>query len=317
MGPETSHIPKLAHFIWLGSSFPWIYGMALRSAAVRGGFDQVYLHHRDDISTTPGWAAAMDHPRVQARRLEPERVLAGAGPRGDALVALYGRLSKPAAQTNMVRAALLATEGGVYLDTDTVTVRSFEPLLATGVFCGRERIALTGEVRRARRPGPLLGAGARLALRELFRLLPGGWRGFRRVEPWFHLAVNNAVLGAQPGHPFILGMLDRMLALPPARQLVRYALGTVLLQGAVADWEGDDLVVHPPERFYPLGPEISEHWFRPTQAPALDQVMGPDTTLVHWYASVRTKRYVPQFDPAYVRAHRDRQLLSALLAEFL
>ncbi len=327
MGSDAPQIPNIAHFIWLGRTFPWIYGMALYSAAVRGGFDRVILHHRDDIGDTPGWRAAHAHERVQARRLNPEQVLGQTGPRGGELCELYRRLNQPAAQTNMIRAAILATEGGVYLDTDTVTVRPFAPLRSAGVFCGEERIALPGTVRRSRNPAVWAGTGARLAVREFMRRLPGGWRHFRFVEPWYHLAVNNAVLGARAGHPFVADMLDRMLALAPAQQTVRYALGTVLLQDTVAAWRkshadhavatAGSLVVHAPVRFYPLAAEISEHWFRTQQSVDLDQAVTPATTVVHWYASVRTKAFVPLFGPDYVRRHRDRQLLSALLSEFL
>ena len=105
----------------------------------------------------------------------------------------------------------------------------------------------------------------------------------------------------------------------PQRQLVRYALGTHLLQEVVAAHAGDAaLVVHPPPVFFPLSPEISEHWFRKTGSkPRLYEILRPETRVVHWYASVRTKSVVPLVDPDYVRAHAGSQPFSALAQQFL
>jgi hypothetical protein len=41
-------------------------------------------------------------------------------------------------------------------------------------------------------------------------------------------------------------------------------------------------------------------------------VLSANTRVVHWYASVRAERHVPQIDPSFVRENAGRQLLSAL-----
>ncbi len=310
-------IPNTAHFIWLGKNLPWVYVLAVRSAALRGGFQQVVLHHEDDLSETPYWAELIGTPGVTTRRLKPRSLLLNAGPRGVELADLYARLSAPASRANMIRAAVLATEGGVYLDTDTVTVASLTPLLDTGVFCGTERIALPAEVMRSRRPSVWLKAAAQLTARDACRRLPRGWRSFRRIQRFYPLAVNNAVFGAEPGHPLVMDLLDRMVNMPPKKQLVRYALGTNLLQDMVADYAADDLEVHPPGRFYPLAPEISAHWFRGQRQPLLHEIVRPETRVVHWYASVHTKKIVPLICPGYVRRNAHRQLFSALSLQFV
>ena len=120
------------------------------------------------------------------------------------------------------------------------------------------------------------------------------------------------MLGAELGHPLVVELLARAARVPAARRTVRYALGTHLLQEVVADYSNDDLHVLEPEAFFPLGPEISEHWFRERARVELDGVLGPKTLLVHWYASVRTRRYVERIDASYVAAHAERQLFSAL-----
>ena len=97
----------------------------------------------------------------------------------------------------------------------------------------------------------------------------------------------------------------------------RDALGPDLLQNALRDGGTADVRVLPPEVFFPLGPEISEHWFRlhqPGRRPRLEEVLYPDTRIVHWYGSVRAREIMRVFDAAYVQAHRDRQLLAELAA---
>lgn len=310
-------IPPVAHFIWYGSRFDWVSALAIRSACARGDFERVVLHHDSDLTRTPHWAALLDLPQFEARALVPDALFERAPVDTEGLLRLHDGLTAPNARANVVRAAILSREGGVYLDLDTVTVRSIAPLLDCGVFCGHERIIFPAALFRARSPILLARAGLFAAWRGACRMLPGGWRAFRRVEHWYPLAVNNAVLGAAPDHPFMKGLLTAMLEVPESRKRVPYALGTHLLQDRVAAYAGHDLVVHPAEVFYPLGPEISQHWFRKSAPPPLDDVLHPETRVVHWYASVRTKRLVPKIDPEYVRRNADRQLFSALARPFV
>jgi hypothetical protein len=93
-------------------------------------------------------------------------------------------------------------------------------------------------------------------------------------------------------------------------------LGPDLLQSLVGQFSSVELVIHEPGVFYPLGPEISTHWFR-SGVTNLDLALRPQTRVVHWYASVRSKPYVALIDPNYVRAHRYTQLYSALVSRVL
>ncbi len=310
-------IPKTAHFIWFGREFPWIYGFAAKTAAQQGGFERVVIHHADDIDETPGGRLAGQTRKVEFKKLDPEAALEGVEQRGPALVTLYRKLTQPAARANMVRAAILAREGGVYLDTDTITIGSFEALLGTGVFCGVEHIALPRRVAYSRSPIVWAKAALRLGARDVCRRLPMGWRLFRYLERAYFEAVNNAVFGAAPSHAFVLGLLDMMTQLPEKESLRRFALGTHLLATEVEKYRGDDLVVHGPKRFYPLAPEVSEHWFKKTKNPRPDDVLTDGTVCVHWYASVRTKKIVPLIDENYVRANAPSQMLSALALRYL
>lgn len=303
-------IPKVAHFIWLGPSLAWVHRLALLSAARRGGFERVVLHHDGALGGERAPEELVAEPGVELSALDALGLMESAG--GGPLVECYRALEAPAARANLLRMALLARDGGVYLDTDTVTLASFGALAAdAGVFCGEERLVFpAGESSALSRLRP--SALARMAARDVLRRLPNGYRGFRQVAHLYPKAVNNAVLGAEAGHPLVAELLARARRMPASRRSVRYALGTHLLQQVVADYAGKDLRVLPPEVFFPFGPEISEHWFRERGGIELGDALAPETLLVHWYASVRTKRHVERIDETFVRTHADRQLFSAL-----
>lgn len=308
-------VPPVAHFVWIGRHVSFVHWVAAASAAKRGDFSEVVFHHLDSLEETEAARALASHEGVTLARLDPlpllESVNAG-------LVDLYRELEAPAARSNVLRVALLQQRGGVYLDTDTVTYRSFAPLRGrSGAFCGEERLVFPGSRRSylASRLAP--PALARVLLRDVCRRLPGGYRWFRRFERYYPAAVNNAVLGAEAGHPFLTELLERMLAVPRAQRRVRFALGTHLLQRAVREARFADLEVLPPAAFFPLGPEISEHWFKPREQVRLADAVRPETLLVHWYASVRTDPYVARVDAAWIAAHAGRELFSTLVAEVL
>jgi hypothetical protein len=304
-------IPRVAHFVWIGRKIAWVYALGVISAARRGGFERVLLHHTDALDEDASVVELRAEPRVELVPLDALGVVEAAG--GPNLGDRYRELERPAARVNLLRVALLAREGGVYLDADTVTLRSFDELTAAGgVFCGEERLVFPGSagtgVLSRLRPGALLRTGAR----DVMRRLPRGDRLFRHVEGIYPTAVNNAVLGAEAGHPFLRALIDRALALSTDERRVRYAFGTHLLQALAAEWDGPGLRVLPPPVFYPLGPEISEHWFRQRRGARLDDVVGSETLLVHWYASVRTERYVAAIDRAWIAEHAGDRLFAAL-----
>jgi len=305
-----------AHFIWLGHHFPWVHWLALASASDRGELARVHVHHTDSISSE-WWPLAKDLPRVEMHRLEPEGLLEQVGDHAGELIDLFRLLRRPAARSNVLRAALLYTQGGIYLDFDTVTLAPLAPLLDdAGAFCGAERLAFPFDPKRSRDIRRLAAAWARTGARDVLRRVPNGWRWFRRVESLYPAAVNNAVMGCRARHPLFGELLSRMTTIPERQRFSRYGLGTHLLQQAVMEYDADDLIVHPPEVFYPLGPEISEHWFRHSHA-RLSQFVSPATRVVHWYASVRAERIIPGIDPIWVHEHHRTQPFSALALPFL
>jgi hypothetical protein len=309
-------IPARVHFCWIGSSLPWAYVFAILSAAARSGLAEVVLHHTDTLKDGPELNALKQAPGVLLDRIDAIACLIDVGRSlgiGDGLAAIYSGLDSPVKRTDILRAAILYRQGGIYLDLDTVTTASLRPLLGAVQFVGCEYIVWPHFVRASRSPVLWARALTLDLLRKVLRRTSGGWKRFRWVERLYYRGVNNAVMGAEPNARLFEDYLRAMLAVPPERLKDAYALGPDLLQEVVARYPHDDLTVHDPRVFYPLPPEISEHWFRAGRDIRLDTVLSAETRVVHWYASVRTKSLVALIDPHYVRDHRDRQLYSALV----
>jgi hypothetical protein len=308
-------VPAVAHFVWIGRRVSFMHWVALATAAKRGGFSDVVFHHTDELDDDVNTRSLAELPGVRLSRLDPLSLLEEADAR---LVDVYRDLSAPAAQSNVLRVALLFRRGGVYLDTDTVTLASFSALSArAGLFCGEERLVFpaSGQSFLASRLKP--AAVARMLARDVCRRAPSGYRWFRQIEHLYPRAVNNAVIGAEAGHAFLEDLIARMIAVPRERRRVRFAFGTHLLQKAVRESRAPGVEVLGPHAFYPLGPEISEHWFKPRPDVRLDDAIGPDTLLVHWYASVRTAPYVARIDSVWIREHANSELFSALVSQAL
>jgi hypothetical protein len=232
---------------------------------------------------------------------------------GDGLAVIYRRLTNPAARIDILRAAILYVEGGIYLDMDTVTTSSLLPLLDSRQFVGCEFIIWPHFARTSRSPALWARSLSLDLTRKLMRRMPRGWEMFRLVEKFCYRGMNNAVMGAEAGAPLFENYLHAMLAVPPERQPQPYALGPDLLQEVVGRYTRDDLTIQEPHVFYPLPPEISEHWFRIGRSARLNTALSRETRVVHWYASVSAKLRVPLIDPNYVRKHRETQLYSALV----
>ena len=130
-------IPGKAHFIWLGFGLPFLHVLAAASAARRGGFERVLFHHTDPLDREANFPLLSRAPGVEPRPLDPVALVEQAG--GARLVDCYRDLGEPAARANVLRVALLRQQGGVYLDTDTLTLASFAGLRSRGgFFCGEE-----------------------------------------------------------------------------------------------------------------------------------------------------------------------------------
>src|SRR5262249_28644866 len=199
-----------------GAELPWVHVLAIRSAAERGGFERVVLHHDEDLSAAPHYRALRAIENFELRPLDLPALFERCRPVAPALGPIYARLPSPPIRKDLIRVAILYTEGGVYLDLDTVTVGSLRPLCADAdAFCGEERIVFPGSIRHSWNPAVQLAALVRNGLRDVLGYLPNGWAAFRAIERFYPRAVNGAVLASVPTGRFVTRALARIVGLPP------------------------------------------------------------------------------------------------------
>lgn len=312
---------EIIHFCWIGTKLEWVHGFAMLSALRHGGLDRVVLHHTDLLDDSPVVRALQSEGLVFSR-LDVNSLLDDLGAElelGTQLTELYRRISSPAILSDILRAAILYQQGGIYLDVDTLTVTSLKPLLHDHQFIGLENIVWPYWVKTARSPLPWARAAGLDLLRKTLRQTPNGWIFFRFFEKFYFKAVNGAIMGGAPQASLFKTYLQNMVQLPVSAQNQANMLGPDLLQVLIQQQNMKNLKIYKPDAFYPLPPEISEHWFRPCKdAPALlKKAIQPQTLIVHWYASVRSKPYVKQINPAFILKNRNNILYSALVCKLL
>jgi hypothetical protein len=231
---------------------------------------------------------------------------------------IYGALSSPAARSNIVRLLLLFVEGGIYLDTDTLTLKSLDGLRNAPAFCGLEHI-LWSKRRLNKLSAYYWTLGPLLSLLRLGSAhLKPGYRVQKALLRWYDSAANNAVLGFSPGHAFLRDLFLRMAALPEQEWTKRYRLGTHLLQEQLAASRGSPhpTIEYAPDYFYPIGPVVSAHYFHDRSQPkrAARELVPAAAHVLHWYASVSD---LEPMDEEHILAHRDRTIFAHLCADFV
>ena len=311
-------IPPQVHFCWIGSSLPWAYVFAILSAAERSGLPTIILHHTDALKEGAELNALQSASHVCLSHIDPSACLTQVGEMlgfGGALAALYWSLESLVMRTDILRVAILYQQGGIYLDLDTITIAPLLPFLHGPQFVGSELIVWPKTVRVSRSPTVWAHHLALDLLRKMLRRMPYGWKTFRRVEGLYFRGFNNAVMGAEAKSRLFFDYLHAMLAVSADCRTQTYALGPDLLQEVVSRYQYDDLTIQAPQAFYPMPPEISEHWFRAYRSVQLTDVLSAETHVVHWYASVHGKQNVARIDPDYILQHKDKQLYSMLVYE--
>lgn len=315
----SAPIPAHLHFIWIGAELPWFAKLAVQSALHNVPAARVSLWATHDLNRDQHVLALRSNQRFEVQQLDAQTLFDGAPSTlpVELLARLFTTLPQPAARANIARLLVLARFGGVYLDTDTVTLRDLSPLYALGGFCGLEHVVWPLEKRHGVHPYRVIGGPVRGLVRDACAALPAGERLFKRVARFYATAANNAVLGFRAGHPFLLETLQRVAELSDAERTRRYRLGTHLLQEMLSK-RGAALGVHqlPPPYFYPLGPELSRQYFRARKdaASAAAAIVQPETHVIHWYASV--SELLP-YDESRVRSEREQTVFAQIAAKLL
>jgi hypothetical protein len=261
-------IPNRFHFVWTGRKFPYFARLAIESALLADPDANVVLHwFGPEEPRGLHVEAVRRRARVAIVRFDEERGFHDIGVDPRALRALFAQIPATAAsaRSNLIRYAVLAKHGGIYLDTDILVVRTFDGLRDHEAFAGEERVLAIDNAwqrgDRSLRMAPVIVAW--LAGRTL-RLAAAHTR-WRRAERyaqalerhWQVRQLNNAVLGARPHARFIQRVLERALEVDPT---VRYNLGPALVD-QVARVDRSDVTVLPERAFYMLPPSYSFRFF--------------------------------------------------------
>ncbi len=311
-------VPNHIHFVWFGQELPFFAQLAMRSATQHCPGATTTLWHDGSLTA----ASSGDVPGVLLREIDVPELLAQAVTRGDIDAEVSRRvedvwhaLEQPAARSNVVRLLVMLLEGGVYLDSDTLTLRDLADLRAHGAFVGLEHILWP----KHRLEGSLRGrifASLLSVARGLCAGISGGYRLHRRLLPFYETAANNAVLAFSPGHPFLRAALERIASLPESQWRVRFRLGTHLVQELLDSEHGAQVTTMSPEHFYPLGPVISKHYFRPVSSPAeaFAKIQTRATHVIHWYASVSE---LQSLDAAHIRDRASETIYAHLTREYV
>lgn len=296
-------IPNRIFFIWFGRQLPWTAALAIRSTWHVQKPGEILLYHSGLENSGLVADLAAEIPALKLCPIEKE--LFENLDDGGVTYELFSELPSPATKANLVRLALLYKFGGVYLDTDVIMVEEFGKLLELRGFCGVEPVALPQEIFKSINPFRWLFCGIQFAFREFCARMPSGYKIFRLGERYYSTAANNAVLASEQGNEFFKRAFETIQKMPPAEQRKRFRLGTHLLQKLTQNQSSPEMTVLPAEFFYPLGPEVSAHWFRKGTAKQLGDMLYADTKIVHWYNSVEKRFLKTKIDGTWVEHHPD------------
>ncbi|MCA9678227.1 MAG: hypothetical protein KC464_24585, partial [Myxococcales bacterium] len=145
-------IPDRFLFVWTGRRFPYFARLAIESALIAEPTAEVELHLFGDHPVgAPHFEAVRRHDRVAVHAVEVGRVFDGLGVDPRALAIAYDRIPATAAsaRSNLIRYAVLARRGGIYLDTDVLVLRSMADLRRHDAFAGQEQVFVVDEHRVA------------------------------------------------------------------------------------------------------------------------------------------------------------------------
>jgi hypothetical protein len=268
------------HFLWTGPGFGLCHRLAIESVLLTNPQLSVTLHLiEEQPRREPNHDLEQLHarPRLTLRERTPRDVLAACD--DDApLLATYQRIPARAAsaKSNLLRYAILWSEGGIYLDLDIIVVRSLEPLRTTECSLGTELVWRADEARVAGQLAPWMVAptaafAAAIALRRTelaldtslgtslgTSLRPGvhGWHRWLE-QRWSCAQPNNAVIAAAPHARFISALLERA---PAVDATVRFRLGPTLVT-EIARQLPDAATLLPPDILYFVPPSQSFRFF--------------------------------------------------------
>ena len=281
----------------MGKRFPFVYRLAVESLRQTHPDWRITVHYSDPPNNEDWKALAR---KAEMRPLD-DKALLEALPSSLAGVAdVYRGIADgyPAGRSNVLRYLILLREGGIYIDFDTLTLRSFEPLTQGEGFIGEETVFRSDDDRVSGKAGlELLPYGTMFGLSYGLSYANTRWFRNRRTlnkvdglirKGWSARKLNNAVLGASANHPFFASALARIPQIDPK---IRFALGPMLMN-QVWDANGGQGITRLNEKaFYVIPPSQTFRFF---QGPA--PVLPPDVFTLHWCSS-NHKEWAAKLNP--------------------
>ena len=220
---------------------------------------------------------------------------------------LIDTLPLSSSKSNLIRMAALWKYGGIYLDADTVTIQDLVDLRTHTAFCGLEHVVLSQFFYQSPNPLKWIWAGIRMGWRDLCTRFPNGYKWFRKTQDLYPLCANNAVMGFESYHPLLKQFFLEIEAMSSKDQYKRFHLGTHLIQKTTAKFSQHNISMLDYSYFYPLGPELSNHWFQFPNANWKEEFLYSNTKVVHWYHSVETRlierKWNKKLNEEFVRQH--------------
>jgi len=296
-------IPNRVFFIWFGNKLPLSTGLAILSTKRVQKPDEtlLYIESEEGEMSGEGYDLIKNEDGITIKKID-DSIFADLGDKG-ICSHLYKLLKKPVSKTNLLRYALLYKQGGVYLDTDIITVKPWNDLLQYKGFCGLEPVAFPQKLYASKNPLFYLFAWIRFFWRFLCVYLPHGEQIFRPTEKFYSFCANGAILGSEPKNKFFEKAFDAINEMDEKEQLKHYRLGTHIMQKATGNKSSEIMEMFPPAYFYPVGPDISVHLFRDGSAKRLHKILLPQTRIIHWYNSVEKKYLHQQLNKKWLEEH--------------
>jgi hypothetical protein len=319
----THAIPNRFIFVWDDKFFPYTAYLAIKAVANRARPNEIHLLRvaaldgvenferlRREVACLrpvtidlPGW--------LEEARLPCAKELLAAN---DFLKQrnFYGSVS------DMLRTLYLYLHGGVYLDTDTLALRPFSPLLGSGGFVAEEHILVDSKTYKRNSRWRYLRTAPLTVLRDLCSRVSWGVGLFQLLAPLYTRAIHNATMGFRPRHPLTWDVLLRMAERYPDRPKRYPLLGPDTLQDLVAEKQYSDVVVLPPSCFSPLGPTMTYQYFHKRSPRTIEGVerrlVGETTYAIHWSNNGTIAKAVPKNDDD-LRAMKDFHLFAKLAVQ--
>ena len=320
MAERPNKIPNHFHFVWDDNFFPYAAYLAIRSVAVHCKPERIFLYKTPDLDGVPNF----ERTRREVACLQPVNIELAAWleqaalPCTQQLLEAHRFLQKRnfyGSVSDLLRAINLYLRGGIYLDTDTLTLRDMEPLREHGGFLAEEHILVSSKVWKRNSRWRYFRTAPLTLVRDLCSRFSHGVRLFQVIAPLYLRVVHNAIMGFRPGHPLMRDSLLRIAERYPDRTKRYSLLGPDTLQDLIAEHRYEDLVVLPPRCFSPLGPTMTFQYFYPhakRMLPRLHRwIVKPDTYAIHWSSNATIAKSVPQCDQD-IRDAFDRQLFARL-----